>query len=399
MKNNNQDIKLACWTNQLKPSAIQQSISERDDLDDLISFALGKPNCALLPDKLINQATKEVLNDEPDAFLQYQKPPSNLKKHIVSIMKKRGVTCSEEEIILTNGGQQGIYLLTTLLLDQNDSVIAEHFTYPGFLQAIIPYNCHLLSVTTDFKNGINLDQLEKALAKKPTLLYIVPDGGSPHGASIHKKNRQKIADLAQAYQVPIIEDDPYGFLNYEGHAPPPIKAFNYEWVFYISTFSKIIAPSFRIGWIIIPRRLHSMLSILKDSIDINTGNYSQAILTKCLDRIQFDSYINNIKSHYQAKRDYMYHELKKLTTLDVKIVNPSCGVFFWLELNCNINTQKLVEVCINNYKVAFIPGDAFTCNTASCTKYIRLNFAWLDYDQIKEGVNRLYKALKYLHHL
>ena len=396
MEQFNNDLKLAGWTKSIKPSAMQESVAYADD-PEFISFALGLPDCSLFPKNVVYSATQALLAEDRNSLFQYSQPLPKLKHQIVNIMKARGVSCNENEIFLTAGAQQGINLLTRLLLDKGDNIVVENFAYPGFLQSIEPYSPNVITVDTNFEGGVDIGQVEKAFSIRPTLLYLVPDGGNPHGATISQANREKLVELAHEYKVPIIEDDPYGLLCYENNPIPPIRALNDNWVFYIGSFSKILAPSFRIGWLVIPSYLQNPLSILKEGTDINIATYSQRLASKILEILSIEDHVNKIKFNYKEKRDLMFEQLRSFFPKETVLEKPKSGLFFWLKLPKYINTQKLFDLCLKKYKVAFIPGNSFAikkCDDSS--QYIRLNFSVSSRKQIVEGISRLASALSEL---
>ncbi len=387
---------LADWTRDIQPSAMQKSLAFADD-PDFISFALGLPDCNLFPRELLQVATEKLLSIKEFPF-QYSRPLNELKQQIVEIMKRRGVICSETEIFLTAGAQQGINLLTRLLLNQGDKLIVENLAYPGFIQAVEPFRPHFLTVRTDLNTGLEVADVEKALMQKPSLIYLVPDGGNPHASSLSLDKRKQLAEFAQKYRIPILEDDPYGFFSYDDNFMPPIKSFMPDWVFYIGTFSKLLAPSLRVGWLIVPEVLHKPLSILKEGSDINIATFSQRLSSKILDLLSFDQHLNKLNSSYIQKRDVMFEMLKKYFPKESIIRKPSSGLLFWVQLPDWIETEKLFEIAVSRHKVAFIPGNAFVVNKSfkdAARSSMRINFSHSSLEDIELGVKRLAEAIDY----
>ncbi|MDF2940517.1 MAG: putative transcriptional regulator, GntR family [Gammaproteobacteria bacterium] len=385
---------LADWVKTLKPSAMQKSIAFAND-PDFISFALGLPDCKLLHIDAISNASAELLT-EGSSITQYAKPLIKLKQQIVSLMKMRGITCRESDIFLTSGAQQGISLLARMLVNEKkDSIAVEDFTYPGFLQTIQPLQSKLLTIQTDFHSGISIEDTEKVLAKRPALLYVVPDGGNPHTVTISREKRQQLAELARTYRVPIIEDDPYSYLNYTSNMLPPIKSFEQNWVFYVGTLSKILAPSLRVGWIIAPEPFHQALSFLKEGSDLDIATYSHRIASKILGGISIESHIANLIQTYRLKRDTMLQEIQKHFPKNCELKQPASGLFIWAKLPENFDTNEILKIAISEFKVAFIPGAAFYAgnSTNAPSNFIRLNFTYSDIDVIKEGIERIGKAI------
>ncbi len=391
----NKTPNLASWVKNIRISAMQSSLELAND-KDFISFALGLPDCNSFPVDLYNQAIIEILKDSTS--LQYAKPLEKLKEQIVALMLLRGVICSTEEIFLTSGAQQGISLLTRLLLNDNAHIIVENYAYPGFIQAVEPFAPTFLTVSTNFHNGINLGEVEKILQSNlsPTVIYVVTDGGNPHATSINSHNRQRLAILSQQYGIPIIEDDPYGFLQYEEKMLQPIKSFNADTVFYIGSFSKILAPSLRVGWLVVPRHLHTPLSILKEGFDINIATFSQRAVSKLLEQDDFiTAHIHSINDIYRHKRNIMHQMLLEYFPPSSEINLPSSGIFFWVGLPKKINTSKLWHLALNKYKVTFIAGESFLITQSiENHNFIRLNFSSPSIQQIIVGIKRLAEAIK-----
>jgi 2-aminoadipate transaminase len=397
LEQSNHRLQLANWTKNINPSAMQTFLSFADS-PDFISLGLGLPDCSLLPKTIVEKSIREIIVSDQNSF-QYTQPLSSLKQQIVGLMRERGLFCKENEIFLTTGAQQGISLLVRMLLNHKSSIITENFIYPGFLQAIEPYAPILHTVSTHFRNGINIDDVERILQSdcNPTLIYLVADGGNPHSVTIPLSHREQLASLARKYGVPIIEDDPYGFLNYDNNMLPPIISFDSEWIFYVGTFSKLLAPSFRVGWLIVPENLQKHLSILKEGSDINIASFSQRIVSKILENIKLTDHVQSLINFYRAKREAIHAALNEYFPKDAVYYLPSNGIFFWVKLPDWINMHEFFECALKDYQVAFIPGEAFSIIKNSANKnYIRLNFSLPTLEQIKEGICRLSKVIAYL---
>lgn len=394
MIHSDMSLRLAKWTENIVPSAMQTSLAFADE-PNFISLALGLPDCNLFPKYVVEEAIKEIISES--TVFQYKQPINLLKEQITSLMAVRGVVCKENEIFLTAGAQQSISLLVRMLLNYNSSVILENVVYPGFIQAIEQYSPKIYTVSTHLVDGIVVDEIEASLKKrlKPALIYLVPDGSNPHAATIPLKHRQRLAELAKYYCVPILEDDPYGFLNYDDNRLPPIKSFDSEWVFYIGTFSKLLAPSFRVGWLVIPEKLHSYLAILKEGSDINTATFSQTMVSKILEKIKLLDHIHLLIDSYKTKRAMLSWALQEYFPKQIVYHLPANGIFFWVKLPECVDINELYICAVKNYQVAFIPGEAFAIiKNTSDKHFIRLNFSMASVEQIREGILRLSKALK-----
>lgn len=388
-------IKVANWAESLAPSAIQKSVSF-STMPEFTSFALGLPATELLPSSLLSKIIdNKLLNN---FSLQYSPPIHSLKTHIVSLMKHRGVNCNEDQIFITAGAQQAMSLLTRLLINNNDKIALEELAYPGFLQAIKPLHPNILSIPTDYKTGIDVDALELALIRgeRPSLLYIVADGNNPLGLSLSIEKRTRLVGLARSFKIPIIEDDPYGFLYYDTPSLPTLKSLEPEWVIYIGSFSKLITPSLRVGWIVASEELMSTLSIIKEATDLNISTLSQRIVCSFLDKGYLENHLNLLKTTYKKRRDAMVNSLNKYFADKISYVIPQSGMFIWAELSKNINSYKLLDAAIKE-KVTFIPGNSFAISSEDLAlNCMRLNFSYCNEDKIANGIKSLANALNKL---
>ena len=270
---------LSPWVKNLEKSGIQKALQTTSN-PDIISFSLGRPDNELLALADFKEITDELFSP---SNLQYSPPSLELKAHIVGLMKERGVSCTPEEVFLTTGAQQAMTLLSKLFVNAGESILVDQYTYPGFIQVAQALHANLIPIPVCFQQGLNLKELEKILElnKKPRFLYTISEGHNPLGTSLSKEQRTKLINLAQRYQIPIIEDDAYGFLNYE-EIEPPLKSYWKEGVFYIGSFSKILAPSLRLGWIVVSEQVIEKLEIIKEGLDINTSTVGQKIINSIL---------------------------------------------------------------------------------------------------------------------
>jgi 2-aminoadipate transaminase len=250
---------LAQWARSINRSMMQKMLS-LTSRPGILSFALGLPAPELFPQDTFARAVAEVLSADPKA-LQYGPPFQPLKKHIVDLMAQRGVTCREEQIFLTAGAQQGMSLLARLFLDPGAQVLTEEAIYPGFRQVIEPFQPRIVTAPSDRESGMDVEAVESLLSSgaRPAFIYAISDGHNPLAVSLSLEKRHALVELARKYEVPIVEDDAYGFLYYEEKPAAPMRALDDDWVFYVGSFSKILAPSLRVGWLVVPETLLTRL--------------------------------------------------------------------------------------------------------------------------------------------
>lgn len=389
------DFPLADWAVATRRSVLQQMLSEASK-PGILSFALGLPAAELFPTEALARSVAYVLANDVRA-LQYGPPFQPLKTHIVALMAQRGVLCREENVFLTAGAQQGLSLLTRLLLEPGGQVVVEEMTYPGFLQVLEPFQPEILTVSTDLETGIDVDALEQLLARgaRPALIYTVADGHNPLGVSMSQAKRVRVAELARKYRVPVIEDDPYGFIYYGDRPHMPIRALDEQWILYVGTFSKILAPALRAGWIIVPDELMTKLSIIKESSDIDTNTLSQRAITNYLDGQHLPAHLARLHQEYRVRRDSMLSVLAEHFPTGARWKNPTSGLFIWVELPGEVDTGEVLKVAIETERVAFIPGHAFGVGDLQRgTHCLRLNFSHSSVERITDGIERLGRVLK-----
>ena len=388
------EVVLANWTNAIKRSALQEMLAAASR-PGVISFALGLPAPELFPVNEFEQAVSSVLRSDARA-LQYQPPFTPLKSQIVELMRRRGVYCREEQVFLTAGAQQGMNLLVRLLLEPGGQLLMEEMIYPGFQQLVEPFAPDLLLVSTDAETGMNVDEVEALLksGRRPSFIYAITDGHNPLSVSLSRRKRERLVALASTYGVPIIEDDAYGFLSYDGSLDPPLRAMDEDWVFYVGSFSKILAPALRVGWIIVPEKLMRPLSVIKEASDIDTATFSQRTVSAYLAAGHLPDHLSRLHKEYRLRRETMHAALLEHFPAGSHWQKPKSGVFMWVELPGGLDAGELLQHAINNEQVAFVPGGAFRASTRwSQRQSLRLNFSHCAPPQIEEGVTRLARAI------
>lgn len=356
-----------------------------------LSFALGLPDPDLLPACEIADAAASVLREDGSA-LQYGPPSEELKSFVVDIMSWRGVTCTSADVFLTSGAQQALDILCRLFVTPGAPVICEHYVYTGFRQAIDLMAPVVHSVHTDLRTGVDVkgvaNLLSAGLAR--SCLYINTDGHNPLGVSIEMQKRTELAELAAGSGLMIIEDDVYGLLQYDAQFVP-VSALNREHVLYVGSFSKILSPSLRVGWLLAPPKYHTALAAIKEACDINTATFSQRVVCRYLRGGQLRAHVSNLTKAYRKRRDAMVDMLAHAFPRGSVYTCPSSGVFVWVELPPPFDSTRLLSRALAEEGIAFLPGTAFSAGGAGCAdrRCLRLNFSHCREDQIKYGVMRL----------
>jgi 2-aminoadipate transaminase len=339
-------------------------------------------------------AAERVLRHDPDA-LQYKPGFRGLKEQVVRIMEARGVTCRPEQVFLTTAAQQALSLLNRVLLEPRGTLLCDSLVYMGFKQVIESYQPRVLTVGTDLQTGMDVDAVEAYLAagERPAYIYCMTDGHNPLGCSLSAEKRVRLVEIARRYEVPVIEDDAYGMLNFD-HPVPPLRAMDDQWVLYVGSFSKVLAPSFRLGWIVAPEEMISVLGCAKDGADLDMASFGQRVAASYLATGDFPRHLANVRAEYRVRRDLMLDLLRTELPAGSRWSVPSNGALLWVELPDGIDTGALLDTCMHA-GVAYVPGAAFAIpGTGAGTSGMRLNFSYCNPEQIREGMSRLGGVLR-----
>ena len=366
----------------------------------IISFAGGFPDPALFDVDGIRMATEQVLRDNPGPVLQYGATEgwNPLREALSTHMAKKGIEARPDEIITTTGSQQALDLIGKTMIDPGDKVIVEGPTFLATIQCFRLYGADIVSAPID-ENGVKVDELEKLIVEhEPKLIYLVPTFGNPSGAMLSLARRKRVLELAAQYQVLVVEDDPYGEL-YFGDAPPPSMMAlssevtgSREWLAYCGSFSKVLSPGIRVGWMIAQSELLANAVMCKQFSDAHTSNLSQAIAAQYLSLNRLDAALTVVRSTYAERSLTMAHCLKKELGDAISFSQPLGGMFFWARLTApDADAAEFAKRAIEKL-VAFVPGAPFYATNVDRASF-RLSFATADVGKIVEGVGRLGKAL------
>jgi 2-aminoadipate transaminase len=367
---------------------------------EIISLAGGLPAPELFPIDEYRRAFEWVLETDGASALQYG--PSEGYRPLRAFLAQRlcgfGMDCSADDVLIINGSQQALDLIAKILLDPGDAVLVEKPTYLGALQAFNQYQARYAVAGMD-EDGICIDDVEQLLASQVAsgmrikFIYVIPNFQNPTGRSMSLERRRKLVELASHYGVPIVEDDPYGELRYEGEQVPSLKSLDSSGcVIYLGTFSKILAPGLRLGWIVAaPEAIESLLHGKQPS-DLHTGMVQQMATYEVARSGFIDSHIVEIRAFYRERRDVMLKALDEYFPADAHFTRPSGGLFVWAELPRRIDTRELLLEAVQE-RVAFVPGQGFHPDNGG-TNTMRLNFSNVPPEQLREGVRRLGHAIQ-----
>jgi 2-aminoadipate transaminase len=384
------EIPLARWTHGVRPSAIQEMMGLMAR-PGVTSFALGLPAPELFPIDDYVRASERVLRGDTGA-LQYRAPYAPLKEQIAELMGRRGVRCRPEQVFLTTAAQQALSLLARLFLEPGGTVICEELVYMGFQQVIEPFQPRVLTVGTDLRTGIDVDAVEALLERgeRPAFIYVITDGHNPLGVSVSREKRIRLVELARRFNVPLVEDDAYGLLHFD--APElPMRALDEKRVFYVGSFSKVLAPGFRVGWMVVPEKLVPTLGCAKDGADIDTSTFTQRLVSAYLDAGTFPDHLARVRASYRERRDAMIQGLEAHFPAGTRWSVPNNGALLWAELPGGVDATKLLHAALAEADVAYVPGSAFAVHPdgGAGGSAMRLNFSFPSLEQIRGGMERL----------
>ena len=362
----------------------------------IISFAGGLPAPELFPVEGMKEATDKVYAEHGQQALQYgaAKGVTELRELILKRVKeKENVDAKLENVMVTTGSEQAIDLVGKAFVNPGDTVLVEEPTYLCALDVFRSYGANFVSVPMD-DDGMKMDALEEALKAHPetALVYTVPNFQNPTGRTMPAERRKKFAELAAKYDVPVLEDNPYGDIRFAGEHVPSVKSFDHAGkVFYMSTFSKILAPGFRLGWLVADPKVIEKLTVLKQSADLHTDNLVQYVVTEFFKENDVDAHVKEISDLYGKRKQLMIDGIKKYFPKDAKYTDPEGGMFLWVEVPGVTDTVELFKQCLE-HNVAFVPGDPFFAGKPQPGTF-RLNYSNMQEDQIEVGLKRLGEAL------
>jgi len=371
---------------------------------DIISFAGGLPAPEVFPTEKIQEACNTVLNEQGGLALQYSTTEGHLplREMIARHNARFSVEVSPDNIMITSGSQQALDFIGRLFINRGDYIVVESPTYLGALQAWNAYGAQYVAVPTD-EDGMIVDELEQALRVGPKFIYVLPNFQNPSGSTLSLERRKKLVELADKYGVPIVEDDPYGQLRYEGEHLPSVVQLDSQMrgpnggtytgnVIYMSTFSKLLAPGLRLAWVIAPPKVIRKLVMTKQAADLHTATFNQLIAYEVGKGGYIDEHVKTIRAIYKERRDVMLDTMVEVFPSEVRWTHPKGGMFLWGIMPEDMDAAEVLKVAIEK-RVAFVPGFAFHPIEGG-KNTMRLNFSFSKPDDIREGITRLGMTLK-----
>jgi 2-aminoadipate transaminase len=391
----------------VKSSAIREllKITQRPEV---ISFAGGLPASEVFPAARFQEACQRVLQTQAHLALQYGATEGYepLRELIARHINRYGIQARPENVLITSGSQQALDLIGKLLINPGDKVLVEAPTYLGALQAFSVYGAEYVAVPSD-ADGLQTHMLEAPLRSGPKFMYVLPNFQNPGGTTLSEGRRHELVLLADRFGIPIVEDDPYGQLRFEGEHLTPLVVLDRENlrrdhgysignVIYLSTFSKTLAPGLRLGWIVAPPEVIGKLTQLKQGADLHTSTFGQIVAYEVARDGFLDEHVKLIRRVYRERRDAMFEALTAEFPSEVTWTHPQGGLFLWVTLPEGMDAQQLFAAAIQE-NVAFVPGDSFYAPNGSTDegkRHLRLNFSASDPEKIREGIRRLGVAIR-----
>jgi len=362
---------------------------------EVISLAGGFPDTSTFPPATFAAVAQRIASESCAKALQYG-PTEGLpetKDCIAEVMEAEGMGVDAEDILVTTGGQQVIDLVTKTLIDPGDVVVAEGPTYPGAASVFTAYQADVVQIDMD-SDGMRVDLLEETLdrldreGRRPKFIYTVPSFQNPAGVTMSQPRRRRLVEVAHERELLVLEDNPYGLLRYEGEAPPPLLSLDGGvYVMYLGTFSKILSPGIRLGWVVAPPPVLEKINLGKQAADLCTSTLSQLMVQAYFAAGRWRDYVDSLTEIYRARRDTMLDALADHFPPQAQWTRPSGGLFIWATLPDFIDTTDLLARALHE-NVAFVPGEAAFLDGRG-RNAMRLNFSGSGEDAIREGIRRI----------
>lgn len=384
---------LAARAAKMNSSAIRE-ILKLTDRPGIISMAGGLPAPASFPISAFTQACNTVMERDGAAALQYSTTEGfpALRQAIADFLPW---DVSPEQVLITTGSQQALDLIGKIFMDKGSRILVEKPTYLGALQAFTPFEPVAVGVNSD-SEGMLIDDFAAKVGSgqdKARVAYILPNFQNPTGRTMSEERRQALVDKAKELDIPLVEDNPYGDLWYEGEPPLPLAARNPEGVIYMGSFSKVLAPGLRVGFVVAPKSVYGKLTQAKQAADLHSPSFNQRVVAEVMKDGFLASHIPTIRAMYKVQRDVMLVALEReMEGLDVNWTRPVGGMFLWVTLPKGMNAQDLLPEAVER-GMAFVPGAPFYADEAEHNT-LRLSYVTVSPEQINKGIAALAAAIR-----
>jgi 2-aminoadipate transaminase len=377
-------------------SSAMRDLMEITARPEVISLAGGLPDTSTFPPQTFAAQMTRIAQESSSEALQYGPTEgyAQTKECIRAVMRAEGMDPDLDDIIVTTGGQQAIDLIAKTLVDPGDVVIAEAPTYPGAVPVFSSYQAATLQVEMD-EQGMRIDLLAELLDRlardggRPKFIYSVPSFQNPAGVTLSPERRRRLIEICRDRELLVVEDNPYGLLRYEGEPIDPLyKLDGGDYVLYLGTFSKILSPGIRLGWLCAPPPVMAKVVLGKQASDLCTSTLSQYFVNEYFGHGRWRSYVDSLVAVYRSRRDAMLDSLERHFPAEASWSHPEGGLFCWATLPDYIDTTDLLARALRD-NVAFVPGAAAYADGRSGSSSMRLNFSGSNEDEIREGIRRI----------
>lgn len=389
-------VKFARRMDGIKGSEIRELLKLTQQ-PEVISFAGGLPAPELFPVEAMEKAADAVMQQYGPVALQYSTTEgfASLRQKIVDRMKaKNQITATIDDILITSGSQQGLDFSGRVFLNEDDVVLMESPSYLGAINAFKANSPKFIEVPTD-SNGMIMEELEKILqtTENVKMIYVIPDFQNPSGRTWTMERRTKFMEIINKFEIPVIEDNPYGELRFEGENMPSLKSLDTKGlIVFLGSFSKILAPGYRVGWVCASPEILSKYVFMKQGADLQPSTFSQLAIDKFMDMYNLDEHVEKIKEVYGHRRNVMLKAIEDYFPKEATFTHPDGGLFTWVELPEYMNAREIAEECVKN-NVAYVPGGSFFPNGGKENTF-RMNYSCMPDDKIVEGIKRIGEILK-----
>jgi len=373
-------------------------------MPDVISFAGGMPDPLNFP----FEDVKNIINnwDQKRSIFAMQYGSTEGYPPLLETLKRRmkekkGINIDDQRIVVTTGGQQALFLISRVLIDPDDIVLVEEPSFIGAMASFLANLAKLVGIPLE-RDGVDVDFLEKKIVelkksgKKPKFFYTIPNFQNPAGVTMSLEKRKKIYDISKKYGLVIVEDDPYGDLYFKNDDSfyKPIKSLgNDAPVLYVGSFSKILCPGFRLGWVVGDSQIIEKIALAKQSVDACSSSFGQVLANDYLEKNLIDNYLSKMRIIYREKKELMIEKIKEFLPDSVKYTNPDGGFFIYLDLPEKMSGEKLFARAIKS-KVAFVTGEPFHTDPVEGDRHLRLSFSNSTNEEINKGIKMLGEAIK-----